>query len=132
LGSQSIDILKQKGFQIALNEQAEPTSLRDGKLELFRPVIPENLLADLSLIGGVSQPNILVVDVRVKVGEGGSWNPYSGAITSRNHYTILRAVLISTSEKKVLWHNEVQLRDIPRPKSRKLSRAMEILFQDIK
>jgi hypothetical protein len=131
LQNESKAALEQKGFQVYLKEKVVP--IHNRQLDLFRPVIPEDLLAGLHTIGGSSSSlNILVLDLKVKVGEGGSWDAYSGAITSKNHYAKLRAILIDASEGKVLWRNEVQLRDLPKPGKKNFSQAIQTLFQTIK
>lgn len=132
LVNQSQTLFEQKGFQIHLKEQGVPFLTSNQQLDLFRPIIPENLLADLHTLSKSSSPNILVLDLKVKVGTGGSWDPYSGAITSKNHNSRLRAVIIDGSEGKVLWRNEVQLRDIPSPNKKNFLDAIQILFQTLK
>ena len=58
---------------------------------------------------------LLVQFVRVKQGPGGSWNPYSGAITSGMSTTSFQAALISTRTGQVAWKNEVLERTVVPP-----------------
>lgn len=72
--------------------------------------------------------SVLVSYVRVKVGSGGSWNPNSGAITSSNSKTILHAALIQCATGKVLWMDQVLLREAPQLSNSRFSEALELLF----
>jgi len=71
---------------------------------------------------------VLVSYVRVKVGSDGSWNANSGAITSSNSKTILHAALIQCATGKVLWMDQVLLREVPQISSSRFSEALELLF----
>lgn len=124
---------EEKGFQIHTNGKSASFFTGNRQLELFRPTIPENILSDLQAFGkSSSSSNFLVLDLKVKVGTGSSWNPVSGAISSKNHISRLRAVLIDVSEGRVLWRNEVQLRDLPSPNKKNFLDAIQQLFQTIK
>ena len=76
--------------------------------------------------------NILAVYLKVKVGAGGYWNPYTGQIASGTSYARLKAVLIETEKGKALWKNEVQLREIPKPDDPDFRQAINLLFQNLK
>ena len=63
------------------------------------------------------KPNLIVLAqyLNVKVGAGGYWDPFSGAIGSSTSKSVLRASLIHCSSGDVLWNNEVLMRTIPKP-----------------
>jgi hypothetical protein len=71
---------------------------------------------------------LLAIHARVIVGRGGSWNPLTGAITSANHHTRLRAALVDCAAARVLWRNEVILREVPDPRRERLEAAIERLL----
>lgn len=71
---------------------------------------------------------VLVTVARVKVGPGGSWNAYSGAITSSMSQTRLQAALLECRSGRVLWRNETLLREIPRVGDKEYVKALGVLF----
>lgn len=72
---------------------------------------------------------VLVQFMRVKVGPGGSWNPYSGAITSSISSTLLQAALVASKTGQVIWKNEVFVRKTFRPDSPKFTKNLGLLYQ---
>lgn len=87
-----------------------------------------------ALLQAVSESNehtaILVSYVNVKVGSRGTWNPYSGAITSDNSKAVLHAALIGCATARVLWKDRVLLREIPKTESSQFQDALELLFSN--
>jgi hypothetical protein len=71
---------------------------------------------------------ILVQFMRVKEGPGGSWNPYSGAITSSMSSTLLQASLISTHTGQVVWKNEVLERKVFRANDPNFAKYLDLLY----
>lgn len=63
----------------------------------------------------------------VKVGEGGTWNSYTGAITSSNSSSLLKVSLVHCNEE-VIWKNQVLLREIPGPDNEKFLESLDILY----
>lgn len=77
-------------------------------------------------------PYVLALSGIVKVGQAGSWDPFSGAISSNNSYTRIKGVLINTELGTILWRNEVQLRAIPMADKKDLIESIQALFQNLK
>lgn len=77
-----------------------------------------------------SDVSILVSYYRVKVGSDGSWNPNSGSITSSNSKVILNASLIQCTTGKVLWVDQVLLREIPKLSSPEFYDALNLLYEN--
>ena len=75
---------------------------------------------------------ILVLACDVKVGTGGTWNSYTGAITSKNDRTIFKAVLLKTPDCSKIWSNDVQLRKLPRMGSTDFNNAINSIFTNLK
>lgn len=71
---------------------------------------------------------VLAIHARVIVGAHGTWNPNTGAITAAGHHTRLRAALVDCRTARVLWRNEVVVRQIPEPESTKLEKAIGLLL----
>jgi hypothetical protein len=75
---------------------------------------------------------ILLLACEVKVGTLGTWNSYSGAITSKNDRTIFKSVLINTADGSKLWSNDVQLRKLPQLGTRDFTDAINSIFTNLK
>jgi len=76
-------------------------------------------------------PALLVIDCTVKVGTGGTWDSYSGAITSKNNRTIFKATIIKTSDCSKLWFSNVQLRELPKAGDSNLNKAINSIFTNL-
>ena len=142
LVSHSAEILSKGGFGV-LNAKAlsnEDSKFKtaynimlDERINLFRSSLSTDLANYLKAFGESSNnANILVLLLRVKVGSSGTWDPFSGAITSGSSYTRLKAVLVETKSGRSLWKNEVQLREIPKPDNPNYKKAVNLLFENLK
>lgn len=74
---------------------------------------------------------VLATYVRVKVGQAGTWNSMTGAITSASHSARMRAAIVECRTARILWKNEVLLREIPRVDSAHYREAVQALFNDV-
>jgi hypothetical protein len=74
---------------------------------------------------------LLLQFMRVKAGPGGSWNPFSGAITSSMSSTLLQSALISTTSADVLWNAEVFVRKTFGPKSGDFKASLALLYRTL-
>jgi len=103
--------------------------LNTGIPKLARGVVKDEASVLLKSIA-TNEPNIsiLVSYFRVKVGSDGSWDPNSGAIRSSNSKVILNAALIQCATGKVLWLDQVLLREIPKLSSPEFYDALDLLF----
>jgi hypothetical protein len=63
----------------------------------------------------------------VKVGQGGTYNAYTGAITSSNSSSLLRVSLVHCNGD-VIWKNQVLLRQLPNPDNEKFTETLDILY----
>jgi hypothetical protein len=77
----------------------------------------------------MEHPTVLVLYLKVKVGSSGSWNPYSGAITSPNSSSHFQASLIGSDMGEVLWQNQVLLREVPRVDNSNFRESLGLLFK---
>ncbi len=66
----------------------------------------------------------------VKVGQSGTWNAYSGAITSSNSSSLLKVSLVQCNGE-VLWKNQVLLRQIPNLNDEKFKESLDILYSTL-
>jgi hypothetical protein len=71
---------------------------------------------------------ILAQYFKVKEGQRGSWDPYSGAIRSSTTGAELHAALISCASGDVLWRNAIVIRNRPRPDDRRFQDALARFF----
>ncbi|TNE57489.1 MAG: hypothetical protein EP344_11080 [Bacteroidetes bacterium] len=99
---------------------------------LLRPVIPttwRSVLAHTAQSASVRY--ILVCSFRVKVGPGGYWDPNTGAIGASSSYGRMHAALLDpfAPDGKPCWTQDVELRKLPRPDSKRFSEAVQLLFQ---
>ena len=77
----------------------------------------------------MEHPLVLVQYFKVKIGTGGSWDPYSGAITSSNSSTSFFASLISCKTGEVFWKNQVLLRDSPQINNLNFKESIDLLYK---
>ncbi|NOZ26085.1 MAG: hypothetical protein GXO94_08380 [Nitrospirae bacterium] len=142
LVSYSSELLSKKGFSV-LNAKAlssEDSKFRKAyneilgeRISLFRSSSNPDLTEDMKVLAESSNnAGILIFMLRVKVGPSGTWNPYTGAITSSSSYTRLKALLVETGSGRKLWKNEVQLREIPAPESHGYKDAVKLLLENLK
>jgi len=105
--------------------------IREKAPQLSRGLINSHVNALLQAVGENNEHTaILVSYVDVKVGSRGTWNPYSGAITSDDSKAILHAALIGCASARVLWKDQVLLREMPRTESSQFHEALELLFSN--
>lgn len=98
--------------------------------ELSQGVVEEEAYILLKQLGNPQESQaVLVQYVRAKVGQGGSWNPFSGGITSSSSSTQIYAALIDCASGKVLWKNRVLLRDLPSTENMEFRESIEALFR---
>jgi hypothetical protein len=108
-------------------KQLQPLTSR-----LARGVVNEDAQHILSQFGTLPDDYLILVQfMRVKQGPGGSWNPYSGAITSGMSSTLLQAALISTRTGQVIWKNEVLERSQFSADSPKFAKSVDLLYSTL-
>jgi hypothetical protein len=106
--------------------------LRSVSSRLARGIVNEEAREILKRLADVNDGYaILVQFMRVKVGPGGSWNPYSGAITSSISSTLLQAALVASKTGQVIWKNEVFVRKTFRPDSPEFTKKLGLLYQTL-
>lgn len=140
--SYSTEILSKEGFTVlnakALSDEDSKfktmyNKILGERINLFRSSSNTDLVNDLKALAvSLNDTNILVLLLRVKVGPSGTWDPFSGAITSGSSYTRLKALLVEIKTGRSLWKNEVQLREIPDPESSNYKKAVSLLFDNLK
>ncbi len=97
--------------------------------DLLRAVKSQSTLERLRAFGkGSSVDAVLIQFFKVKLGPSGSWDPWSGTITSAMNSSHLRAAVIEASNKAALWQGSVYLREIPRIEDKHYRRAVELLY----
>jgi len=74
---------------------------------------------------------VLAQFMKVKLGPGASWNPYTGAITSPMNSTLVQAALVSCKTGQVLWKNEVLVRKVMTVDSPDLVKALGLLYKTL-
>ena len=100
---------------------------------IFRAYIEEEFKKTIENFGIKSGiPAIMIINCEAKVGTGGSYNSYSGAITSKNDRTVIKALLIKTSDCSKLWSNSVQLRELPEIGDSDYEKAINSIFTNLK
>jgi hypothetical protein len=103
--------------------------LRSEAAKLARGVVGDEAKSVLARFGS-DCPDclVLVVYMKAKVGPQGSWNPNTGAITSKMDSLLLQASAIAAASGETVWKNEVYLRELPRPNQDKLLKSIGNLF----
>jgi hypothetical protein len=105
-------------------------------LQQFSPRLARGIINNESsvLFKQISESNreylVLVQFFNVKIGKAGTWDAFSGAITSDNSNSILRAALINCKTGKVIWTSEMAYRTIPDMQSSDYFKSCEILYKD--
>lgn len=135
----TLDILSENGFNV---QHADTFKFSDAKIyqkvldqrqEFFRSSLAADPKKNLDNLGATCDyPNILVLDLKVQVGPGGSWNPLSGGIKSGMSYSRIRAVLIDTKSGNALWKSKLQLREIPDPTDQDFIQSINLLYKNLK
>ena len=96
---------------------------------LARGLPRDDALAAMRRLAAASRDSaVLAHSLEASVGSGGTWNPYSGAITSSMSRTVIRAALVRCSSGEVLWSQQVQLRDLPSVASTGLDETLTALY----
>ena len=127
IGSRNIVLADIKSGDI--DERKIFNQLNSGIPKLARGVVKDATGILLKSINtNDSNVSILVSYYRVKVGSDGSWDPNSGRITSSNSKVILNASLIQCATGKVLWVDQVLLREIPKLSSPEFYDALNLLY----
>jgi len=130
------ELLKEKGFEIletnitARNSDYEMLTTNISRL--FYSQVSDSIANSLKIIGEkYSNTNILAVELKVKIGDLGSWNPINGAITLQNSYSVVRAILLSPQDAQLLWKNKSLFREIPDLQRPTMDEAIEKLFTNL-
>lgn len=142
LQNRTLSVLGSKGFQLKSIEQISGESA-DYEPELSELLTNSNLLFKayidekyIQTISGFSRktsiPAIMVFNCDVKVGSAGSYDPNSGAITSKNNKAILKAVLLKTSDCSKLWSTSIQLRELPKIGDTDFEKSINSIFTNLK
>ena len=124
-------ILVAKGFNAHIDTQFIEVKYADF-LRNPLPQTVQNTLLRLANDSSTVASSLFILDMKVKVGQSGSWDSNTGAITSKNHTTRLRAILIDVRSQTVLWKNEVLLRAVPKPQNNDLNKTILALFDNLK
>lgn len=74
---------------------------------------------------------VLVQFFRAEAGPAGSYNPFSGGITSAMSSTLVQAALISARTGQVAWKNEVLERKLFRADDPRFGKIIETLYQTL-
>jgi hypothetical protein len=137
-----LTILKNKGFNLkTINQiQIESSSFQDDlkKIQdnselMYKAFVDSALKESVKQFGEKSDTkSILLINCDVKIGSQGTWNSYSGAITSQNNRTILKAILIRTSDCTKLWYNNIQLRKVTEVEDPAFEKAINSIFINLK
>jgi hypothetical protein len=141
LESQALQAFKDKGFKLKDTKQVleKAESFNKELLEIsknsdliFRGYLEDEIKRKIVDFGNKYDiPALLVIDCNVKVGTGGTWDSYSGAITSKNDRTLLKATIIRTSDCSKLWFANVQLRELPKIGDTNLNKAINSIFTNL-
>lgn len=75
---------------------------------------------------------VLLLKTDIYLGPGGWWDPNSGAIRSGMNRTLIKARIIDTSTRAVIWKNQVQYRDRPEIESENFEEAINMVFDNLK
>ncbi|MBK7940049.1 MAG: hypothetical protein IPJ82_24545 [Lewinellaceae bacterium] len=135
--SLAIQNLTQAGIRAFM---ADPADSLQGSLiaagkNLLRPVTPAALRTSIAEVARNARCRyVLACSFRVKVGPGGYWDPNSGAIGSNASYARFHVSLLDpyTTDGKPCWTQDVELRKLPQPDSKRFSEAVQLLFQLLK
>ena len=96
---------------------------------LARGVVPPTGRAGLATLGAdAASTAVLATLLVVKLGPGGSYNSFTGQITSPTSSSVLSAALLSAPANATLWNNDVLLRSVPRPTDAGYRDALGALF----
>jgi len=131
-------ILKEKKFNIQCLAEEKSGITSSCTLALLRyfhisdQTLPVDVSDSITAIGKeYGYPALLAISLKVKVGAGGTWNPYNGMITSGTSYSIVQAVLIDSRNESIFWKNKVLFRKVPSEVSTDLFDSSEMLFANL-
>jgi hypothetical protein len=98
--------------------------------KLARGIVADEAKPSLDSIASVNANYaVLVQYLRVKIGPGGSWNSYTGEITSTMSNMLIDAALVSSRDGRVLWKNEVLLRNLAMPNSKEFMQSLSLIYK---
>jgi hypothetical protein len=120
--------------EVLQNTTAEdrPKQLQPLVSRLARGIVNEEaraILNDLATVTGNSA--VLVQFMRIKTGPSGSWNPWTGQITSGMSSTVLQVSLISCQTGQVLWKNESVTRKVYRSNDPNFAKWLATVYQTL-
>ena len=108
-------------------KQLQPLSSR-----LARGIVNEEAKAILIDLAALTEGStVLVQSLKIKTGPGGSWDPWTGQITSAMSSTILQVALISCQTGQVLWKNESVARKVYRADDPKFAKWLEMVYETL-
>ena len=97
--------------------------------KLARGVLDDDLRHTLGLVAQANDGYaVLAQAMRIRIGPGRSWNPWTGNITSSMSNTVFQASLISASTAEVLWKNELLVRKLPQPTDKRFMSSLHGLY----
>jgi hypothetical protein len=100
--------------------------------KLARGIVPEEAKSFLNSIASLDENlAILAQYLRVKVGPGGFWNQYTGEIHSTMSTMLLDVALISCRDGRVLWTNEVLLRNLVYPDNKEFLESLRLAYKTL-
>jgi len=131
-------LLVEKGFIIS-NGKITANSLEKiqndfnrSQVKLFRSQFNKetnNFLDEMNVI--LNGTCVLFIKTDIYLGPGGWWDPNSGAIRSSMNRTLIKARILDTSSKEVIWKNEVQYRERPDIESKGFQEAISMVFNNL-
>jgi hypothetical protein len=108
-----VDCQTQGQAEVALCNQLSSLSPR-----LSQGVMSDDIRVLLKRLASLKEHHAVLVNLLlVKVGPSGYWNPNTGQIGSAMSYLQLKAALIHCDTERVLWMNQVLLRQLPKIES---------------
>lgn len=107
------------------------TSLEPLLSRLARGDVNQEALDDFARLSAFDDKYaVLVQYLRIETGPRGSWNPYTGGITSSAASTLLQTALLSAKTGKVVWKNERLIRNKAlKPSDANLTKALMALYR---
>jgi hypothetical protein len=103
--------------------------LNEASSRLARGNVTDEAKTDLSLLAAPGEQQLVLAhSLRIKVGPGSAWNPYTGAITSPMESTLVQAALVCSNTGKVAWKNEQFIRKALKPDSAEFSKMLTLLY----
>jgi hypothetical protein len=108
-GDPDLEVAQRKAVDLGIE------TLRHRKTTLFKARKRTVLLDEtLGSLGSVLDADLVIVSLlKVKVGRGGYWDPYSGGIYPGTSTSDLMLAILDLREHRVIWTNEVFARRGP-------------------